>query len=93
MRRRAAVDASEMAPFKRARTEEELRADAAVAFLASRTYAGKHRIEDFDEIESRPPWEHLKKAKGRELSRKSIPEKFRHLFDEAQYKEWSTWVK
>ena len=94
LRRRAAMDEAETVPvLKRARTQEEMDEDAAVAFLASRTYAGKHSIEEFDEIDSKPPWEHLKKAKGRELSRKNIPSKFKHLFDDAQVKEWSTWVK
>ena len=79
-RRRAAMDAAETVPvLKRARTQEEMQEEAAVAFLSTRTYAGKDSIDDFGEAESRPPWDHLKKAKGRELSRKSIPGKFKHF--------------
>ena len=64
-RQRAAMDAAETVPLvKRAKTQEEAREEEALAFVTSRTYAGKHSIEEF-EIESKPPWDHLKKAKGR----------------------------
>ena len=42
------------------------------------------------EVAKKPAYEHIKKAKGRELTWRSIGKKYWPLFEEAMRKEWGS---